>query len=232
MITEIPTSKIVEGANHRDHHIALDDLASSIREIGLLQPLLVRPLGDGTYRVVCGYRRLAACRINRLKKIQCHVKEMTDAQEAAHNLAENVSRRRPNPIDVATRLKALVDEHGYTQQKVADMMGKDQTWVSNHLRALTLPKTLQDRIARFEIGLQTALKPYRQKRQVAIDRLAEDNDSELQTVRITLARATVSAARQQARKNRQTFEAFVEENLILAIDWRGLGLPNPFEGAA
>lgn len=106
-------------------------------------------------------------------------------------------------------------------------MGKTQTWVSNHMRLLSLPPAMQEKVANFEVGVGTALRPYRAKRRVVMDRLGDPGDT--QTTFITMNKTTHKYAIKQARKQRQTFEAFVEENIVLAIDWRAFGIDPPLE---
>lgn len=224
---DIPIADIRPGVNCRDSLKNLDDLAKSIKEIGLLQPLVVRPMPDH-YRLICGYRRHAACLMVGLKKIPCRVREMTDAEEAVANLAENETRERVNPIETGKAVKRMMEEFGMTQLEISEKLGKNQAWVSNHLRILKLPPVMQTRLSNFEIGVTSALKPFRQRREVSIID-EHDPSSELQYFSILLKRITVMGVKQMARRQRTTTETFVEENLALAVDWKALGLPDPYE---
>lgn len=228
-LARIPLSSIRLGINCRDQLTDIPELAESIATVGLLEPLVVRPVEDG-YRLVCGYRRHAACSQLGIESVPCHVREMTDREEILANLAENETRRPVNPIETGKTLKRMQDEFGFKQQEMADQLGKTQTWVSNHLRILDLPAHVQKRIAAFEVGVQTALRPFRQRRAVTLAGRADEESMTLVT--LSLSKGAVRAGRAMARRQRQTFEEFVEENVILAVDWDALGLANPLEKAS
>lgn len=121
---------------------ALAELADSIRAHGVLQPLLVRPSADGSYRLVAGERRYRAARMAGLTEVPVTVREMTDEEESVFALIENLQREDLNAIEEAEGLKQLIDTYGLTQEQAASRVGKSRTAVTNALRLLNLPQTV------------------------------------------------------------------------------------------
>ena len=121
---------------------ALAELADSIRAHGVLQPLLVRPSADGSYRLVAGERRYRAARMAGLTEVPVTVREMTDEEESVFALIENLQREDLNAIEEAEGLKQLIDTYGLTQEQAASRVGKSRTAVTNALRLLNLPETV------------------------------------------------------------------------------------------
>ena len=116
----------------------LNDLKASIKEKGVLQPILVREK-DGQYEVVAGERRLKAVRGLGLEEIPAIVKEVTDREAFVIALIENIQREELNPIEEAEAYNKLIKEFDYTQEEVAQSVGKDRSTISNLLRVLKLP---------------------------------------------------------------------------------------------
>ncbi len=122
----------------------LNELAQSIKENGLLQPIIVRRKPDGRYEIVAGERRWRACRIAGITRIQAIVKDLEDSEVLQLALIENLQREDLDPIEEALAYKELMDRFGYTQQEVAELVGKDRATITNRLRLLNLsPKVLQ-----------------------------------------------------------------------------------------
>lgn len=124
---------------------ALDELAASIREAGVLQPLVVVPEA-GFYKIIIGERRWRAARKAGLKKVPVLVRHIPREGQLEVSLIENLQREQLNPIEVATAYNRLMDEIGYTQQEVADKVGKDRVSVANTLRLLKLSAEIQEHI--------------------------------------------------------------------------------------
>ena len=123
---------------------ALADLADSIREHGVIQPLLVRPLPSGGYQLVAGERRWRASRLAGLKEVPVRVIEADDRRTAELALVENLQREDLNPIEEAKGYKTLIDEFGLTQEETAKSVGRSRPAVTNALRLLSLsPKVLE-----------------------------------------------------------------------------------------
>lgn len=123
---------------------ALNELADSIAKHGVLQPLLVRPLLNGSYQLVAGERRWRASRLAGLTEVPVVIKELTDAQVAELALVENVQREDLNPLEEANGYKELSDKYGYTQEEISSMVGRSRSAVANALRLLSLPKEVQE----------------------------------------------------------------------------------------
>lgn len=117
----------------------LTALADSIRENGVLQPLLVRPLEAGHYELIAGERRLRAARLAGLSTVPAYVRAGIDANKLELALIENMARVDLNPIDAARACAALVDDLGLTKEEVAKRVGKSRVAVSNLIRLLNLP---------------------------------------------------------------------------------------------
>lgn len=118
---------------------ALDELAESIKKNGVLQPLLVRPLSDGSYQLVAGERRWRASRIAGLTEVPVIIKEMTDEQAMEIALIENLQREDLNPIEEAEGLQLLISRYNLTQDEAAARVGRSRPAVANSLRLLKLP---------------------------------------------------------------------------------------------
>lgn len=118
---------------------ALTELADSIAQHGIIQPLLVRPLMGGGYQIVAGERRWRASRRAGLSEIPVIVKELTDNQVMELALIENLQREDLTPIEEALGYQTLIDSYGFTQEAVAKSMGKSRPAITNSLRLLQLP---------------------------------------------------------------------------------------------
>lgn len=123
---------------------ALNELADSIRQHGVLQPLLVRPLANGGYQLVAGERRWRASRLAELKEVPVIIKELSDTEAMEIAIIENLQREDLNPIEEAEGLQALIDKCGYTQEEVAVSVGKSRPAITNALRLLRLPEEVRD----------------------------------------------------------------------------------------
>ena len=123
---------------------ALEELADSIRQHGVLQPLLVRPLTSGGYQLVAGERRWRASRLAELKEVPVIIKELSDTEAMEIAIIENLQREDLNPIEEAEGLQALIDKCGYTQEQVATSVGKSRPAITNALRLLKLPEEVRE----------------------------------------------------------------------------------------
>ena len=121
---------------------ALEQLADSIREVGLLQPILVQRV-EGRYRIIAGERRYRACRLAGLKRVPVVEREMSNEEVMLAALIENLQREDLNPMEEAAAIRQLMDTAGLTQEEAARRLGKSRPAVANTLRLLTLPAKLQ-----------------------------------------------------------------------------------------
>lgn len=119
----------------------LEELAASIREHGLIQPVILRKAERG-YEIVAGERRWRACRIIGIKEIPCIVKELSDEENMLLAIIENMQREDLNPIEEAEGLKQMIDTYGLTQEEVSRSVGKSRPYIANSLRLLKLPEDI------------------------------------------------------------------------------------------
>jgi ParB family transcriptional regulator, chromosome partitioning protein len=126
---------------------AMSSLASSIREVGVLQPILVRETGEDEYELIAGERRWRAARRAGLQTMPVLVQSVSDVHSLEQALVENLHREDLNPLEEAGAFQQLVDEFGYTHEQVASRVGKSRTAVTNTLRLLQLPAGVQRALA-------------------------------------------------------------------------------------
>jgi ParB family chromosome partitioning protein len=131
---------------------SIDELAHSIEESGVLQPLIVVPEGDH-YLIIVGERRWRAAQKTGLKKIPAVIRSMPKIQQLETSLVENLQREDLNPLEIALAYQKLMQELNYTQQEIAEKVGKDRASVANYLRLLKLPKEIQDNLAENKISM-------------------------------------------------------------------------------
>ena len=131
---------------------ALNTLADSIRQNGIIQPLLVRSMPDGTYQIVAGERRWRAAKMAGLNEVPVFIKELSDIQAQQIALIENLQRENLNPIEEANGYKELMDRFGMTQEDVARVVGKARSSIANSLRLLSLPPIIAEMVSNNELS--------------------------------------------------------------------------------
>ncbi|TGE36542.1 ParB/RepB/Spo0J family partition protein [Desulfosporosinus fructosivorans] len=154
-IKDVPISDIIPNPEQprKDFDIeGLNELAESLRIHGLLQPVLVRPVGEH-YCIIAGERRLRAAKIAGFSKIACIVQVCTDQEMAERALIENIQRADLSPIEEGLAYSRLIEEYGMTQELVAQRVGKARTTVANLLRIILLPKVVLDLLRDEKISL-------------------------------------------------------------------------------
>ena len=122
---------------------ALEELSASIGELGIIQPLSLRLLPDGTYQIIAGERRWRAARMAGLQTVPAYVRTASDAELTEMALIENLQREDLNAIEVALALRKLIDTYSLTQERLAERLGKKRATIANHLRLLRLPAEIQ-----------------------------------------------------------------------------------------
>ncbi len=151
-----PIEKITpQKGQPRQHFDAdkLEELASSIREHGLLEPLVVRRVsGSDKFELIAGERRWRALQKAGVLEALVVVKDVTPSSAFELALIENVQREDLNPVELAESLDRLVREHGYTQEKLAERLGKDRTTITNTLRLLKLPPSVRNQVITGELS--------------------------------------------------------------------------------
>ena len=130
---------------------ALSELAESISQHGVLQPLLLRPLLTGGYRIVAGERRWRAARMAGLTEVPAVVREMSDTEEMLFALIENLQREDLTPLEEARGYRTLIDAQDFTQEEVSQAVGKSRPAITNALRLLNLPEDIQQMLENGEI---------------------------------------------------------------------------------
>lgn len=131
---------------------ALRELADSIAQHGILQPLLVRPLPDGGYQLVAGERRWRASRMAGVTEIPVVIREMSDSEMMQISMIENLQRENLNPIEEAMGYRTLSEEYGLTQEEISKSVGKSRPVIANALRLLKLPETVLEMVKNGDIS--------------------------------------------------------------------------------
>lgn len=122
---------------------ALEELAESIRALGLIQPITVRRKSDGRYQIISGERRFRACRLAGLDMIPAYIRDTNDQGMLEMAIVENIQRQDLDPIEVAMSYQRLIEECSLTQEQMAIRVGKKRASITNHLRLLKLPAKIQ-----------------------------------------------------------------------------------------
>lgn len=122
---------------------SLAELAASIRELGVVQPLTLRDSNDGNYQIIAGERRWRAARMAGLTSVPAYVRTVSDSEMTEMALIENIQREDLNAIEVALGFKKLIDTYHLTQERLSERLGKKRATIANHLRLLRLPAEIQ-----------------------------------------------------------------------------------------
>src|ERR671933_1316545 len=135
-----------------------DALANSIREHGLLQPILIRPFGQG-FEIVAGHRRFQACRSLRWRSMPCRIREISDKQAYELQLTENIQRKSMDPIEEAEAFRRYVIDFGWGGvSELAKKIGKSEEYVSHHMQLLKLPDEIKDKIVNNSLKVSQAIE--------------------------------------------------------------------------
>ena len=155
-LRHMPIEHLKPSPNNPRKHFAdadLEDLAKSIRDKGLLQPIVVRPLPNGDYEIVAGERRWRAAQRAGVHDVPVLIRELSDGEALEIALIENIQRSDLNPLEEARAYGLLLEQFTYTQQQLADSIGKSRSHIANTLRLLNLPEAVR---AQIEGGMLTA----------------------------------------------------------------------------
>lgn len=125
---------------------SLEDLRDSIREIGVIQPIIARPAASGKFEIVAGERRWRAAKMAACSTVPVIVRELSDAEAFEIALIENLQRENLNPLDTAEAYDTLITKFSYTHDALARRIGKDRTNITNHIRLLRLPDPIKDEL--------------------------------------------------------------------------------------
>lgn len=130
----------------------MQDLADSIRQHGVIQPLVVKPEANGRYTIIAGERRYRAARMVGLKQVPVVTKEVTDRELLQISMIENIQREDLNPLEEAQGIAALMEQFSLTQEEAAEILGRSRSAVANSLRLLNLPESVKKRIVVAELS--------------------------------------------------------------------------------
>lgn len=174
LIEELPLSKLRPSKNTLRASVTdIEPLAASIRQKGLLQPILVRPTEDDHFEVVAGNRRFNACKLLQWKKIPCHIAELDEKSAYEVSLIENVQRRNMNPVEEAEAYKRYSEEFGWgSASDLAKRIGKSKSYISKRIALLALPKEVLDKLQSREITPSAAEELLRLDNEADQSRLA------------------------------------------------------------
>lgn len=161
----------------------LAELAASIAEHGLIQPITVRPTASGIYEIVAGERRWRAARMAGLQEVPVMVMDVDDRKTSVLALIENIQRENLNPIELAGSFRALIEEYGLTQEELSETLGKSRSGIANYLRLLELPPKTTVALAKGEIttGHAKVLAGLGQDADLLVDTVKEKELSVRQT---------------------------------------------------
>ncbi len=123
--------------------VALQELAASIRQVGIIQPLTLRLMSDGNYQIISGERRYRAAKRAGLDKVPAYIREANDSELTEMALIENIQREDLNAIEIALTFNKLIEQYHLTQEKLSERVGKNRTTIANFLRLLKLPAEIQ-----------------------------------------------------------------------------------------
>lgn len=166
---------------------SLEELAASIKAQGIMQPILVRPVGGGRYEIIAGERRWRASRLAGLAEVPVLIREIPDEAALAMSLIENIQRENLNPLEEAAGIQRLVDEFGMTHQEAADAVGRSRPAATNLLRLLSLHEQVRDLLmaGKIDMGHARALLPLDPSEQILLgNRVAAKGLSVRETERI------------------------------------------------
>ena len=145
-INEVPVFKIKANPNQPRREIqpeALQELAESIRQIGIIQPITLRQMEDGTYQIIAGERRWRAAQLAGLTNIPAYIRTANDENVMQMALVENIQREDLNAIEIALAYQNLIEQYSLTQDKLSEKVGKNRATIANYLRLLKLPAQVQ-----------------------------------------------------------------------------------------
>lgn len=215
-ITEIEPNREQPRKNFSDE--AITALAESIRDHGMLQPILVRPMEDGSYRIVAGERRWRAARMLGLDEVPVNIKEMTDTEAAQLALIENLQRENLNPVEEAMGFKELIEKYGMTQDAVAKTIGRSRSSVSNSMRILALPDRILNMVEDGELSLGHAkalLSFENEDLMIATAVKAANGGLTVRQVERAVQKSLENEDEQSEKSNRRIDNYFVEVELSL-----------------
>ena len=210
-LTQIPLDLLQRGKyqpRQDMHNEALEELAQSIKKQGVMQPIVVRPVGRGRYEIIAGERRWRASQVVGLDVIPAIIREVPDEAAIAMSLIENIQREDLNPIEEAVSLQRLQKEFELTQQQIAEAVGKSRSTVTNLLRLITLAEPVKKLLEHgdLEMGHAKALLSLKGELQTSTARTVADKGLSV--------RQTESLIRQLTEEKNSQGEKIIDPNII------------------
>lgn len=194
---------------------SLSKLADSIKEHGLIQPILVRPILGGGYQIVAGERRYRACRMAGVNEVPVTIRELTDEQTMEVALIENLQRENLNPLEEATGYKKLMDDYSLSQEQVANVVGKSRSAIANTLRLLNLPEEVSQLVkdGKISAGHARALLSFDDNsRMTAAAQRIVDEDLSVRQIE-NLAKKKPSSTKKEKIVAKASYFSMVEQTL-------------------
>jgi ParB family transcriptional regulator, chromosome partitioning protein len=210
VITEIDIEKLVAGKYQPRSNMEMErlkELADSIREQGVINPIVVRPTKGGKYEIIAGERRFRASKIAERKTVPAIVRKVQDKDALAMALIENMQREDLNAMEEAQGIRRLIDEFDYTHEQAAQAIGRSRPATSNLLRLLTLAKPVQRLLAdsKIEMGHARALLPLTGAEQIELS-------NEIIAKRLSVREAERIAERRKEEKTRKPIKKIVKKS--------------------
>ena len=190
---------------------AITELAESIQQHGILQPILVRPIGEQRYQIVAGERRWRAAKRIGLSEVPVIVRDLNDREASQFALIENLQRENLNPIEEAAGYQLLIDEYGMTQEEVAKTVGRSRPAVANAIRLLNLPASIREYLEKGKLTVGHAKALAAIKDEAAMLELAKRAADGKITVRDIEAYAQKQNAEKPQQKPRSQDQIYYEE---------------------
>lgn len=210
-LTALPLADLQPGRYQprtRMDESSLRDLAASIRTYGVMQPLVVRPIGSGRWEIIAGERRYRAAQLAGLAEVPVVVREVPDELALALALIENIQREDLNPLEQAQAIRRLIDEFGYSHERAAEAIGRSRSATTNLLRLLNLAEPVQTMLLAgdLDMGHARALLPLERADQIMLaHRVVEKRLTVREAERLvqrTLAEAKMPPAERRAVQQR------------------------------
>ena len=205
-LTALPLADLQPGRYQprtRMDESSLRDLAASIRTYGVMQPLVVRPVGPGRWEIIAGERRYRAAQIAGLAEVPVVVREVPDEQALALALIENIQREDLNPLEQAQAIRRLIDEFGYSHEQAADAIGRSRSATSNLLRLLNLAAPVQTMLLAgdLDMGHARALLPLDRAEQIMLAHRVSEKRLTVRETEKLVQRAAADATTPPARRH-------------------------------
>lgn len=201
----------------------LEELAASIREKGVIQPLIVREQADGTYEIVAGERRWRASQMAQLHELPVVVRDYNDTEVLEIAIIENIQRADLNPVEEAAGYRALMDRFGHTQEKLSEALGKSRSHIANLMRLLQLPDDVQQMLKRGDLtagharALITSDDPSKLAKKVIRSGLSVRQTEALSKKALSTARPEKSAPKPKKDADTAALEGDLSANLGMKV---------------